>query len=180
MAITPLAPTNVQASKGNYANEISLTWDTLGCNADEFIIYRDKDSIYTTIHNYYIDNLAACRLIEYKVFSLKNVCRSITYNSDIGYLTNCIFTEIQTESTKELRVFPNPVKEFMIFDLEDYITEISGIEIFNVYGERLLYLCSSEINKLTNINISNFIPGVYFYSIILKKNKITDRFIITK
>ncbi|MCL8009527.1 T9SS type A sorting domain-containing protein, partial [Gelidibacter japonicus] len=70
-----------------------------------------------------------------------------------------------------LRLYPNPVSEFLQIKLNDS-SELKHIAIYNNLGQ----LVSKE-NK-TQINVSNYSRGMYFVSIETANGKVTKKFVV--
>jgi hypothetical protein len=70
-------------------------------------------------------------------------------------------TSINKFSEKNIRVYPNPAREFIVFDLTD-ISESAIAEIFDILGKKVLEQRLSE-NK--QISVSNLPKGLYIYKL---------------
>jgi len=90
------------------------------------------------------------------------------YNSGISYFStdvvldqaNCNLGTLNYFSNiSDVKLYPNPAKEYIeLTNLESN----SQIEIFNSLGQEVLHLNYSQNSK---INITDFLPGVYFLRI---------------
>ena len=75
----------------------------------------------------------------------------------------------ETESEKEIEVFPNPSKGIFTFD---FINEKEAqIEIYNIFGE-IVYQAKLN-NQKPEIDLSSKAKGIYFYKLLFPDNKIS-------
>lgn len=75
------------------------------------------------------------------------------------------------------KVFPNPARETINFQLDDYWGNVV-LHIFDSKGSLIKKV--QEITNLMVVNLTDFPPGLYFYSLQSDKQIINNKFIITK
>ena len=77
--------------------------------------------------------------------------------------------------SKDVRVFPNPVTDFV--NIENYSKEdIKSLSIFNSVGQRVYHVNRPE-NK-TTVDVSGFASGVYYAEILLGAEKVSKKIIV--
>jgi hypothetical protein len=74
-----------------------------------------------------------------------------------------------------INVYPNPTKDFLYIHIKDNYDEPEGIAIFNAEGKSVKKLSSGEFNA--EIDVSTFLPGLYFVQV-KSKNRIVTKKII--
>lgn len=68
----------------------------------------------------------------------------------------------QTSILKDIKVYPNPAKDIINFELSNYIPGNCSLEIFNSTGQ---VIHKEDFKLKTRLTTNNLKPGVYFYSI---------------
>lgn len=103
-----------------------------------------------------------CFSVNDSVLFPSSVISCASYNVGVGEIN---------EPESYVSIFPNPTNGKFQIKTE---AEINSIEVLDVFGRRILY---SESNQ-TEINISNFINGIYFVRMIdSDENRITKKII---
>lgn len=100
------------------------------------------------------------------------------YGGDAYYDNFKITTEdlaINTVNQKELKIYPNPIKDYLAVDAS-FQNQIVSIEIINTLGQVIL----KENNVTNKIDTDKLQAGVYVTKIILKDGKVINRKIIKK
>ena len=100
------------------------------------------------------------------------------YGGDAYYDNFKITTEnlaINTVNKKELKIYPNPIKDYLAVDAS-FQNQIVSIEIINTLGQVIL----KENNVTNKIDTDKLQAGVYVAKIILKDGKVINRKIIKK
>ena len=100
------------------------------------------------------------------------------YGGDAYYDNFKITTEnlaINTVNKKELKIYPNPIKDYLAVDTS-FQNQIASIEIINTLGQVVL----KENNVTNRIDTDKLQAGVYVAKIILKDGKVINRKIIKK
>jgi len=80
---------------------------------------------------------------------------------------NCLTVGISETEQKEIHIFPNPANDFLTISnlKENYL-----IKIFNFTGQNVFSYVNA--NRSINVDIQNYIKGIYFIQIIDNKNVI--------
>jgi len=116
----------------------------------------------------------------YKVF-----LEVIHQNGSVDTLSKFVTVECDDVGIEDLphlmhRVFPNPVNDILYFDFEvDALNHIDEIVVFNPLGQQI-HAISSLNDGLVNLDVSDWIGGVYFYALISREEGTIfgDRFIV--
>ncbi len=102
--------------------------------------------------------------------------KSIFFTDSIsGYVAGAAGTILKTTSggvdvsgpttlNKSAKIFPNPVTDFLILELDFNPQQKSNIHIYNISGQ--LILKQDIINKKSDFNVSKLPIGIYFLKII--------------
>lgn len=97
----------------------------------------------------------------------KIILGGLTYeiNDDLMYMFLARFADetmnLVEVNSEEIRIYPNPVTDFVHFDLKDKSKEYT-FEAYNTLGQKIQ---TGTINGQSKINVSNWTPGVYFLKI---------------
>lgn len=73
-------------------------------------------------------------------------------------------SDIDERKSFELSVYPNPVKDILNFDFEE---QVSSIEVYSLDGKTMLQ--KDVENQNLKLDVSNWMRGVYIYSITSQK-----------
>lgn len=84
-----------------------------------------------------------------------------------------IENEPEKPETENILITPNPVTDKLSIDFGDAHTKVKRIVLFNVLGQ-IVYQ-TSNIEELSEINMKNFITGIYFVNI-----SFDDRSVLTE
>ncbi len=77
--------------------------------------------------------------------------------------------------------YPNPAKDELNFSYDLYDSNSSAsITISNILGEDIYWVSLSSHENAITIDLKNFDPGIYYYSLFLKEKdlRITRKFLI--
>jgi hypothetical protein len=87
-----------------------------------------------------------------------------------GFISSDIRIALKTEDYSKLtglRVFPNPVKDNLT--IENTSADNYEIYLFDVTGKEIFLRYDNKGN--TKLNMSNYPPGIYFITIVDRKNR---------
>lgn len=83
-----------------------------------------------------------------------------------------------TNQNGTINVYPNPAKDLLYIHIKDNYEETEGIAIFNAEGKCVKILSSGEIySGIKIIDISTFLPDLYFVQVKFKDRIITKKII---
>ncbi len=72
------------------------------------------------------------------------------------------------ESNQGIKVFPNPVDNVMIFDIQHALGKVNA-EIFDVQGQMIIHQqWNAEGRAIFQVDFSAIPPGIYFYRVMMK------------
>lgn len=112
-----------------------------------------------------------------------------TWEHDCGIyrapLSNCgIVTTSVSETVKEniLSLSPNPASDFIIINTDKYNNQLTSIEIYNIYGEKVLSkdFEPGSFKNSQSIDISGLYQGIYYCVLTSNKWRIVDKFMVVK
>lgn len=83
--------------------------------------------------------------------------------------------DIITSTEKTISVYPNPVKNTLIVSFNKYSDEKINIKILDNSGKQINSI--KNTNRITEINVSNFQPGIYLVRVSHGKEVYTEKFI---
>ncbi len=84
---------------------------------------------------------------------------------------------VDENSLNIIKIYPNPVTDYLTIDLQSSINTLSEIVIYNVHGKHIKTI--SNINDLKiNISVSNMASGLYFMEISDSNQKTTTKKLI--
>jgi hypothetical protein len=95
---------------------------------------------------------------------------------DINFTTNCSSSVLNTDTSKlvkkEINIFPNPVKDFVIVKSPD---NIKNIKVFDGQGKLIV---NQDFNQNDlRIDLSNYPTGLYIIKIRTDKNEVSEKII---
>jgi hypothetical protein len=139
-------------------------------NQGESITYSFTNALcWCELSKVLIDGVNDPEAVDTKTFTFTNVTANHTI---VAIFENVGVTAVENFQT--LQVYPNPTKgEFTITNYELVIT---NIEIFDVYGKKLLSH-SAYRKPNTTLNISHLANGIYFLKIDTERGTITKKII---
>jgi len=87
-------------------------------------------------------------------------------------------TGITDEISGNINIYPNPAKDYIVVDLMNFNKETAKLSLYNIYGQ--VVYSTGKINVYKRIDISSFLPGVYFLKLYndLKEELIVEKIII--
>lgn len=72
-------------------------------------------------------------------------------------------------------IYPNPASSYLLISIPLGLCDIYRIEIYNLYAEKIHYFITSE--KISQVDISTFTPGIYTIKIVSPRFESTEKFI---
>ncbi|MEM6517068.1 MAG: aryl-sulfate sulfotransferase [Bacteroidota bacterium] len=99
---------------------------------------------------------------DYPAFSNRDLTPGETLETNSGTTTDCSEILITTKTNhKSISISPNPVHSSFVINIENFDNQME-VEIYDMSGKVLLK------SRYKNINIENFMPGLYFVKFKLK------------
>lgn len=145
-----------------------LIWTSYGQSNNDTLKWRALgETTWNQVLNpqvvYRLDGLEACQEYEFLVVS---ECASNTSQSDtfLFKTEGCMSETIDVAfSTNAIRAYPNPFNEVLGFKSERANLNGYNLVFKNLLGERILSVSDYSLDK--ELNVSSFIPGIYFLTI---------------
>ena len=163
-------PTNLVLD--NNQNHFELSWQS---DAENYIIYRNNDSIATTTNTIFIDT---------NVIDGTNYCYKVKANTgecEAESIEICqVFTGLNDiiDNPISITLYPNPTSSSSRLEIENVEGNIE-ITITDISGRKIQTMSTRANNKLeTTIDLSNHSKGIYFITIITEKTKRTEKLIL--
>ncbi len=104
-------------------------------------------------------------------------------SDSVGYtLTFDVATSIAEISLPmEISIFPNPVKEILLFDLSNLPSELKSLRIYNYTGAIIFSNEKIAHSSLIQLRVDNLSQGLYFYELKTKNgSRFNGKFIISR
>jgi hypothetical protein len=127
--------------------------------SDDFLITWNKLNTTLIADTNYIDIVSGYKEYCYYVTSIFQLNNGFTCQSDSSNIVCAeVVNGINDSNTGKIFIYPNPASDIVVFADEFPIT---GIEIFDFTGKKTLSLQGSSEKEVT-VDISEFVPGIYF------------------
>ncbi|MPL92261.1 hypothetical protein SDC9_38359 [bioreactor metagenome] len=163
-------PTNLTLN--NIANYIELNW--VG-NGEEYIIYKDNDSLITTSLNTFKDsNVVDGTNYCYKVKALNSICGSEF--SDEVCLTFLSLEEIKINGINAI-LYPNPASSKVNLTVEG-LYEDADVNLYDINGKFLKKVSIKANQNELEIDINELPKGVYSIRIVNVRIAISRKLIV--
>lgn len=95
------------------------------------------------------------------------------YGEEVYFTTSDVGVQVYLE--QKLTLYPNPATELVSVATDDASIRITGVEVYNLYGQ-LLNAIVSEENPM-RINVSGLADGMYFVRITTNSGVVTKSFV---
>lgn len=79
-----------------------------------------------------------------------------------------------------IKIFPNPAKDFVMVDFNEFNGTLNQINLINVQGQNVFTLNTVNQSKIFNIPLINLSDGIYFLQIQTDKGVLSKKIIISK
>ena len=84
-------------------------------------------------------------------------------------------TGLPREIVSGIEIYPNPASDYLTVNAIDHQNKIDRLSIFNIYGQPVY--STGKIENAKRIDISSFLPGIYFIKIY---NKLDEELLVNK
>ncbi|MBP1645137.1 MAG: hypothetical protein H6Q16_712 [Bacteroidetes bacterium] len=156
----------------NIANYIELNW--VG-NGDEYVIYKDNDSLITTSLNTFKDsNVVEQTNYCYKIKAINSLCESEFSNEECITFLN--LEDIQTNNISAV-LYPNPSSSKIKLEIEG-LNEDAEVNLYDINGRKLMNNFFRANQKVLEIDISKLSKGIYNVRIENDKISISRKLIV--
>lgn len=79
-----------------------------------------------------------------------------------------------------VKIFPNPAKDFVMVDFNEFNGTLNQINLFNVQGQNVFTLNKVYQSKIFNIPLINLSDGIYFLQIQTDKGTLSKKITVSK
>jgi hypothetical protein len=90
----------------------------------------------------------------------------------------CLYIKVNENAGKNFSVFPNPASG--IVHIENLNSGIEKTELYNLLGELIFSKNLSASSMETSLDVSNYLPGIYFLKLYSGTSSVTKKIIIQK
>lgn len=164
--LTCVAPENLEA-KAESTSSISLTWDASE-NAMSYNVYKDEEFLINITETFYlVENLEYDTEYCFTVTAVRNDFES--EKSDVV----CVKTlgDGIKEINSSLCIYPNPVKDQLIININEKISEVA---VYNLTGA-MVYM-TNELNGNV-VNVAELVNGTYIVKVKTVNADYVSRFV---
>jgi hypothetical protein len=96
-------------------------------------------------------------------------------------LTRSASVEVSSiEMDNTIKIYPNPAKEFVMIDLNEFNGQASELHLINTQGQFVTSIGVFDEAKTINLPLSNYSEGIYFLQILTDKGILNKKIIISK
>ncbi|MBO4488371.1 MAG: fibronectin type III domain-containing protein [Bacteroidales bacterium] len=174
------APTNLQQEIAlKEAGGIRLTWSD-NAGASQWIVrYRPLGSEWTIVAvegmpQY--DILGLENGVEYEV-QVRAVCDDAFSDWSEELVATATNSGIDDHLNQSINLYPNPATEMVVVEVSDADIRITGVEVFNVYGQIVETFLGTSLQNRCIINISALADGMYFVRVTTDGGVVTKGFV---
>jgi len=168
--ITPRLQDSYSSNNGNtYTLDALFTYSTDGVNwSNTFddvisgnILINNGGTIYFRIAQYFQGSIG-------------------TYLLDVNITRTASLGIYENQFADSIKVYPNPAKDFVTINCNDFDGELNQINLINIQGQIIFTTNTSNQSKTINLPINNFSEGIYMLQLQTTKGILTKKLIITK
>lgn len=168
--ITPRLHDSYSSNNGNtYTLDALFTYSTDGVNwSNTFddvisgnILINNGGTIYFRTAPYFQGSIGTYLLDLY-----------ITRTASLGINEN--------EFANNIKIYPNPAKDFVTVNINEFDGELSEINLINVQGQIIYTLNKKNQSKIFDLKTNSFSEGIYMLQLHTSNGILTKKLIITK
>lgn len=171
------APTNLFVNA--FSSSVLLFWQQEANTANEWEVhYRQITDPTWNIFNTTSTTITLEGLVpdvDYEAFVVAHCTNAQTSESSDTVTFHTVISGIQDYLEHNLILYPNPATDMVSVSTTDAAIQITGVEVYNVYGQ-LLDAIVSEENPMC-INISGLADGMYFVRVKTDSGVVTKSFV---
>lgn len=171
------APTNLTAYPSSAS--VTLFWQQDANTANEWEVHYRQitestwNIFYTTTTTISFGDLVLDA--DYEAFVVAHCTNGLTSESSNTVTFHTEVCDIQDYLEHNLVLYPNPATDMVSVSITDASIRITGVEIYNVYGQ-LLNAMVSEENPMC-INVCGLADGMYFVRVKTDSGVVTKSFV---
>jgi anaerobic selenocysteine-containing dehydrogenase len=103
-----------------------------------------------------------------------------TYLLDISLARTIINGMDKNQIGENVKIYPNPAKEFIMVDLNGINEKINHLKIVNLQGQMVYSSNLTNQSQLINVPLNNLSEGVYYLQIQTNNEIITKKIVVSK
>jgi len=103
-----------------------------------------------------------------------------TYLLDVNLTRTASLGINENQFAENIRIYPNPAKEFVTINMNEFDGELSEINLINVQGQIIYTLDTKNQSKIFDLKINSFSEGIYVLQLHTSNGILTKKLIITK
>jgi hypothetical protein len=103
-----------------------------------------------------------------------------TYLLDVNITRTASLGINENQFADSIKVYPNPAKDFVTINCNDFDGELNQINLINIQGQIIFTTNTSNQSKTINLPINNFSEGIYMLQLQTTKGILTKKLIITR
>ena len=178
------APINLTAAlDDNHHTTVILTWQQEPNTASEWQInYRQTtetnwSTVTATATTYTLADLVPNVIYEFNVVA--HCTNGLTSDPSNTVIIQTDDVGIQDYLAKSVNLYPNPATEMVSVAVSDANIQITGVEVYNVYGQLINVetQCMASLQNRTIINVSGLANGMYFVRVTTDGGVVTKNFV---
>ena len=174
------APTNLTAVLGESHTTVILNWQQEPNTANEWQVnYRQTtENTWSTVTanatTYTLTDLVANVTYEFKVEA--HCTNGLTSDASNTVSIQTDDVGVQSWLEKSVTLYPNPATEMIAVVVSDANIAITGVEVYNVYGQIVETFHGTSQNRAT-INVSGLADGMYYVRVTTDNGVVTKNFV---
>lgn len=88
----------------------------------------------------------------------------------LSWIVNCSITDINKYEQRSLiKIFPNPVSDYLVIDLSSYPSRLNTLCVYNIFGEKMFEKNVNSNTKFEKLDMTSFPKGTYI--LVIKGNE---------
>ncbi|MBR4135129.1 MAG: fibronectin type III domain-containing protein [Bacteroidales bacterium] len=176
------SPTNLTATldPSNHTTVI-LTWQQETGTANEWQVnYRqttesDWSSVTANATTYTLSALVPN--VDYEINVVAHCINGLTSDPSNIVTIHTDNVGIQSYLEKAVNLYPNPATEMVSVEVSDAGIQITGVEVYNVYGQVVETFHGTSLQNRATINVSSLAGGMYYVRVTTDGGVVTKNFV---
>ncbi|MBR4136624.1 MAG: fibronectin type III domain-containing protein [Bacteroidales bacterium] len=173
-------PTNLQQEIAlKDAGGIRLSWSD-NAGASQWVVrYRPLGGEWTIVLVEGVPSYEILGLengVEYEV-QVRAVCDDAFSEWSEMMMATATNSCIEDHLSKSITLYPNPATEMVNVEVSDANILITGVEVYNLYGQMVETFHGTSLQNRATINISSLADGMYFVRVATEEGVVTKGFV---
>jgi hypothetical protein len=103
-----------------------------------------------------------------------------TYLLDVNITRTASLGINENEFANNIKIYPNPAKDFVTVNINEFDGELNEINLINVQGQIIYTLNTKNQSKIFDLKTNSFSEGIYMLQLHTSNGILTKKLIITK